>query len=872
MSARSERPAPAASESLLGGAGTLAVARYAVAALGWAGSAIIARRLSGAEFGAFTTVFGLLGLVGFLSELRMSRLVLAAMTGTGDEEAGRVVGSYTALRIVVGLVGWAAAMVVVTVGDFDAEVVRATALGGSILVLMSAWYALILLFQARMWLRSIAISQVVGQAVQLVSILVVAVAGIGSVVWFSMPAVLNAVVGLVWAVVTIRRVLHVRLSVDLPMWWAWIKEAAPLSLGYALETAYFRIDILMLSLMSATLAPVGLYGIGYKFSDLVGSLPVALLGPALALMVDAWSHDRDRFHETFRTSLVLLCLVGVGVGIGFAAFSEDAIRILYGSRYTAAAGAARLLVIGQVLHFFTSLAFTALVAAGRNRLYPVAALAGVVVNVGLNLVLIPEYSYRGSAVATIITEMAVLAVLSAGVARIPDVRPLPWRPLGRIGAAGAALAAGLLALRPFVPWQALAIAAPVAYLGLLHVLSVDGPGGLRALAHNARLEALGGTEPAALGGGRGAPHRLLAVSPHSLVSGAEIVLLRVLGTAAAAGWDVRCACPDGPLAEELRRRGIRHDELADLRLPAGPRLPAVAVMLARSTRAACRLRRVARGTDIVLVNGIHALVALRMARLRVPAAWLVHDVIVRRDRLAFLRAGAPAVDLAIAVSEAAARPVAERGVRTVVVHNGTPWPVAPARHYSGGPKVIGCNAVLTPWKGQDVLLEAVALLGREDVVVELAGKTFPKDGAYEASLRARADRDDLAGSIRFLGHVSDAVEVMRDWRVAVCPSVEPDADPLGVLEAMSIGVPVVGTDHGGIPEFLDSAGLLVRPCDPGALSEAIARLLDDEDLWSLCARSGPATIASSLTLEGQLDALLDVLGDFISTSRGGSRA
>ncbi len=860
------RATPSSSRSLLGGAGLLAGARYLVAAMGWAGTAVVARRLSGPDFGAFTTVFGLLGLVGFLSELRMSRLVISAMAGADDEEAGRVIGSYTALRIVVGLVGWAVAMAVVTIGDFNAEVVRATALAGSILVLMSAWYALILLFQARMWLRSIAISQLVGQAAQLVAILVVAVAGIGSAVWFSLPAVLNAIVGLLWALVTLRRVVRVHLSVDLPTWWAWLKEAAPLSLGYALETAYFRIDVLMLSLMSATLAPVGLYGIGYRFSDLVGSLPAALLGPALALMVDAWSNDRDRFHEIFRTSLTILFLVGVGVGIGFAVFSEEAIRLLYGDRYTPAAGAARLLVIGQVLHFFTSLAFTALVAVGRNRLYPVAALAGVVVNVGLNIVLIPDHSYRGSAAATIITEVTVLAVLFVGVARIPDIRPLPWRALLRIAVAGAILLAALVGLRPLVAWPVLAVAAPVGYLLLLHVLAIAGPGGLRALARDARLEMR--SVAASDGDDPHAPARLVAVSPHALVSGAEVVLLRVLCAAADAGWNVRCACPNGPLAEKLREHGIERDDMLDLRLSRGPRLLGAARVLLRSMRAAPRIRRVAAGADVVVVNSVNALVALRLARIKVPTAWLVHDVIVRRDRLAFARLGLPAVDLAIAVSEAAAHSLPELGVRTVVVRNGTPWPVAPARRSASQVKVVGCNAVLTPWKGQDVLLEAVAMLGRDDVVVELAGATMPRDGAYEAALRARADCPDLFGRVRFLGHVDDPTDVMRDWTVAACPSVDPEAVSLAVLEAMSIGVPVIGTDHGGIPEFLGSAGLLVKPADPRELAGCIARLIDDEALHARCSAAGPEAVAASLTVDSQMRSVLEALAALADLAGG----
>ncbi len=728
-------------------------------------------------------------------------------------------------------------------------------------------------------------SQVVGQAAQLVSILAVAAAGIGSAVWFSLPAVINAVVGLVWIYATARRVVRVRLAVDLPTWWAWLKEAAPLSLGFALETAYFRIDVLMLSVMSATLTPVGMYGVGYRFSDLVGSLPVALLAPALALMVDAWERDRQRFHQTFRTSLIILFLVGVGVGIGFAVFAEEAITLLYGDRYAPAAGAARLLVIGQVLHFFTSLSFTTLVAVGRNRLYPVAALVGVLINVGLNLLLIPDHSYRGSAFATIITEVSVLAILFVGVSRIPDVRPLPWRGLLRISLAGAILAAALAWFRPLLPWPALAVVAGSGYLLLLHVFAIVGPGGLRALARDARLEMQGRpigadddagdtdddasrqSPPTVSGGSDDGPGavrpilRLTAISPHSIVSGAEIVLLRALHAAKDSGWVVRCACPEGPLAERLRSEGIQRDDMPDLRLPSAPRLIGAITVGLRTVRAAVRIRRVSKGSDVVLVNSLHALVALRLARVKAPTAWLVHDVVVRRDRRAFLRLGLPSVDLAIAVSDAAARSLPDGVVRTIVVRNGTPWPVDPARQRVSPPRVVGCSAVLTPWKGQDVLLDAVAILGRDDVVVELIGGTLPKDGDYAERLRARAARPDLRGRVRFLGHVDDPLDVMRDWTIAVCPSVDPEAVSLAVLEAMSIGLPVVGTDHGGIPEFLGSAGLLVEPGDPEQLARSIARLIDDDDLRARCSAAGREAVASSLTVADQQRDLLEALTD-----------
>lgn len=99
----------------------LAAGRYAMALLGWAGTALVARTLTNDEFGAYTFVFSFLGLIGFLSDLRMSRLVLASLVDADDEQAGRIAGSYTTLRIGIGLFSYAIAMIVVALGGWDAD-------------------------------------------------------------------------------------------------------------------------------------------------------------------------------------------------------------------------------------------------------------------------------------------------------------------------------------------------------------------------------------------------------------------------------------------------------------------------------------------------------------------------------------------------------------------------------------------------------------------------------------------------------------------------------------------------------------------------------------------------------------------------------
>ena len=356
--------------------------------------------------------------------------------------------------------------------------------------------------------------------------------------------------------------------------------------------------------------------------------------------------------------------------------------------------------------------------------------------------------------------------------------------------------------------------------------------------------------------------RLLAVTSTGQVSGAERVLVRVLEAARQQGWEVVCASPTGDLSRTLTDAGIGTLALPELGLAPGPRPVALARTLGRWAHAARRVRRAARSADVVLVNALPALPVMRLARARPPVVWLAHDVVVRPDRLRLYAVCRPSLRRVVGVSDAVAQRLRHPGTQVDVVHNGVAWPVVPrsADPSQDRPPVVGINALLTPWKGHEVLLDAAALLP-DDTEVELMGGVLLKDADHAAGVRARAEDPAFRGRVRVLGHVADPLEQMRGWTVAVSASVEPEACPLNVLEAMSIGVPVVASDHGGAPEVLDGAGLLVPPGDPEALAAAVTRLLADPDLRSRCAERGRERVASAHRLDHQTDVLLSLLAD-----------
>ncbi|HZR13822.1 MAG TPA: flippase [Acidimicrobiia bacterium] len=484
--ARGPGRVPKASGSMLSGAGILLAGRWGVAVLGWTTTVIVVRTISTPAFGEYSLIFSLLGIIGFISELKLSRIVLQQVIVADEQEAAAVVGSYTTLRVMVGVVAYLVAMAVVWIANYPASVVQATAVGGLVVIIFSAAYGITLLFEARLWLRSIAASQFLAQVVQLGVTALIAALGAASVLLYAWANVVNAFVTLFWLVWVIRHIARIRLRIDRRWWVAWLKEGAPLAVGAALDTIYFRIDTVMLSLLD-TFRSVGIYSVGYKFSDLLGFVSTAVGTPAMTMMVRAWPENPAEFRRAFRHALILLTVASVGAAVGFGVFAKPLVVHLYGANYGVGAEAARLLVAGQALHFYTVLCFITLVSVGRNRLYPIATLTGVVVNVGLNAALIPRYSFNGAGWATVVTESMVMAVLGFGVLRIPGIRPLPWLPLLKCAVAGGAMFAAGEAMLGSLPWPVAGLLAGLVYLAVLHVTQVDGRGGLRVLLTSGRI-------------------------------------------------------------------------------------------------------------------------------------------------------------------------------------------------------------------------------------------------------------------------------------------------------------------------------------------------------------------------------------------------
>lgn len=358
---------------------------------------------------------------------------------------------------------------------------------------------------------------------------------------------------------------------------------------------------------------------------------------------------------------------------------------------------------------------------------------------------------------------------------------------------------------------------------------------------------------------------LLVLLPSPSISGAEAVAYRVVQRAVERGLTVLVAAPSSVAAERAARAGAEVVRIPSLQRGRGGAARAAVEAGARDLAALAVLVPLVRRRKVgtVVANGALALpvaAALRQLCPGLGVAWLVHDVFHRPSWLRLARVHRPFVDRAVAVSRAAALPLVSLGYSVEVAPNGTAWPVEPAAFPPPEPPILGCAALLTPWKGQDLLLEAVRrCAGLDGVRVELLGGSFPKDGAYVERLETLAALPGLAGRVRLLGHVEDPLPVMRRWTAAVVASRDPEAGPLVLLEYLSLGLPVAAPAAGACAELLAGGGALYPPGDVDALGAALERLVADADWRASLRELGRARVERSFVAEPCADRQLDCL-------------
>jgi O-antigen/teichoic acid export membrane protein len=378
--------------------------------------------LGPAGFGEYAIVLALAPVLFIVAELGLSSLLareLARRPGERDELAGtmlafRLVGS----SAVVGL-----ALAAIPFLPYDREVRIGTAIAAVGVLLLSLSSFVVAFFQVELRLELVAVMDVVTALVTAALVVAVTQLDLG---FYALVAVAPAaaVVNLVLGFALVGRFWRPRLRWSRGLVRPLLGAAVPIALVTTLGMLHFKIDAVLLSLLKPA-EDVGIYNVAFRFFEYSLVLPGIFMAAVFPILTRALASNLDEARAVIEKALDAVLLVAVPLALGTLVLAPVLVELVAPSGFEAAVTPLRILSLGLVFAFANAVFAGAALALDRQRALVAVSAAGLALNVALNLLLIPRYSYSGAAAATVVTEMlGCVAVFALARAACPfSLRP-----------------------------------------------------------------------------------------------------------------------------------------------------------------------------------------------------------------------------------------------------------------------------------------------------------------------------------------------------------------------------------------------------------------------------------------------------------------
>jgi O-antigen/teichoic acid export membrane protein len=203
-----------------------------------------------------------------------------------------------------------------------------------------------------------------------------------------------------------------RLNIDLALSRSLLKEALPFGLSAAFILLYMYIDSVMLFILKGNIA-TGLYSAVYRVAFAVGFLPNAYFSAVYPFMARLHLSSRNALAFAYGYSFKLMLSIIFPIAVFTTLLSERIVLFLYGTGYAASVEVLQIVIWALVFSYLNYGNTTSLNAMNKQRVCTIAIFLSMVLNVCLNLLLIPRFSYIGASIVTVLTEAFCFVFLYA---------------------------------------------------------------------------------------------------------------------------------------------------------------------------------------------------------------------------------------------------------------------------------------------------------------------------------------------------------------------------------------------------------------------------------------------------------------------------
>lgn len=398
---------------------------------------ILLRYLGPVEFGKYSAVMALVGIMAGVTEGGLNAVGTREMAVRSGPERGRALANLIGVRMVVTPIGVALMVLVAWAIGFESRLVWGTLIGGLGVIAVSAQTTMMLPLWVDLRMVRLTGVEVLRQAIALGVIAALAAAGASLLPFFAVQIVVGLLVLLITPMLVAGwRAMRPRL--DRSVWVPMLLEALPVAVAVTLNVVYFRVLMVEMEVLS-TGDQTGYFATAFRLMEFLIALPLLVTSVALPVLSVASEEDAARMRSAVRTLCEVSLFAGIGLALVVGLAAGPIVDLLGGPGYEPAVPAVQIQALTLIPLFIGQALQVSIIAARKARLLVIAntvALATVLVG---GLIVIPDHGAVGASWVAVAGESLLAVVLVAGA----FVLDRGWLP--RLGSTAKLAAAGLLA-------------------------------------------------------------------------------------------------------------------------------------------------------------------------------------------------------------------------------------------------------------------------------------------------------------------------------------------------------------------------------------------------------------------------------------------
>ncbi|MHB1536942.1 MAG: oligosaccharide flippase family protein [Solirubrobacteraceae bacterium] len=405
---------------------------------------LLIQHLGNAGYGRYMVVIALVTVIAGLTEGGLNATAVRAYTTTSGGERRQLIRDALGVRIVVTGAGGCLAVAFALVAGYGEPLVIGTALAGfgMLMQLIQALYAVSLESELRLgWLAA---TELIRQTVNVALIVGLVLAGAGVVLLLAVaiPASATSLCVTAWLVrgrISLRPSFSSRSA-----WWPLVRESIPWAAVSAAYVLYFRLAIILMSLL-ATPNQTGYFATSLRVIEALVGVPAVAAAAAYPILTRSAHGNRDRFAAASERMFELALVLGTWMAVCLEIGAGFIVHVLAQNQADPAIAALRIQGPAVIATFLGVACVYPLLTLRRFRNAMGANLIALVVSGALTAALVGPLGARGAALAALAAETAMAVIVIASLKRaVPAVR-ISARTIAVVAiAGGTATAVGLL--------------------------------------------------------------------------------------------------------------------------------------------------------------------------------------------------------------------------------------------------------------------------------------------------------------------------------------------------------------------------------------------------------------------------------------------